>query len=118
MSDDDHHLRMVLARNVRRLRRHRKLTQPQLAGRCRPKLSPRTILAIEKGEHSAVLDTVEILARALGKPVEALLYDPDSHSTTTRYLRILMAGASAHARKAIVAYARGLSNPPDTTSPA
>jgi transcriptional regulator with XRE-family HTH domain len=111
---DDLDLRLVLGRNVRRLRRHRKLTQKQLAQRS--KLTERTIIAIEKAEHGPNQATIELLARALGKPVEALLHDRRSYTTTTRCLRMLLSGASAQDRKAILAYARRLLNPPDSTT--
>ncbi len=115
MTDDsDDPTLPVLARNVRRLRHHRKLTQFELARRC--KLSSRTILAIEQGQNTPNLTTIELLAQAFGKSASTLLHDPDSRSTTTRFLVDLLARASARKRSAIVGYAKHLMDPPDSTT--
>lgn len=64
----------VLASNVYRLRKHRGLTQEQLAKAVGVR-QPR-IAEVERGDANPRLDTLAKLARALGVPVAALL-DPD-----------------------------------------
>jgi transcriptional regulator with XRE-family HTH domain len=64
-------LRSRFARNVRLLRRKRQMTQEQLAtaaGLCRTFLNP-----LERGRHSATLETIGTLAKALDVPPERLM---------------------------------------------
>ena len=71
-------LRAVFGLNVQRLRRERKLSQEQLSfasGRTRAYIS-----SVEAGRRNATLDTLEILADALGvEPQELITANgPDS----------------------------------------
>jgi transcriptional regulator with XRE-family HTH domain len=64
-------LRAVFGLNVQRLRRERKLSQEQLSfvsGRTRAYIS-----SVEAGRRNATLDTLEILANALGVEPEDLI---------------------------------------------
>jgi transcriptional regulator with XRE-family HTH domain len=96
----------VLARNVLRFRRARRLTQIQLAERCN--LSRRTISNIERGEDPSV-GTIQVLARALETTPAKLLDDPERHTTTTRYmarLRGWIESASACTREQLAELVR------------
>lgn len=71
-------LRGVFGRNVQRLRRERGLSQETLsflAGRTRAYIS-----SVEAGRRNATLDTVEILAKALGVEPEILVTAPQPTS--------------------------------------
>ncbi|WP_081925570.1 helix-turn-helix transcriptional regulator [Bosea sp. UNC402CLCol] len=64
-------LRAVFGLNVQRLRRERKLSQEQLSfvsGRTRAYIS-----SVEAGRRNATLDTLEILAKALGVEPQDLI---------------------------------------------
>ncbi|WP_108610513.1 helix-turn-helix transcriptional regulator [Aminobacter sp. MSH1] len=64
-------LRAVFGLNVQRLRRERKLSQEQLSfvsGRTRAYIS-----SVEAGRRNATLDTLEILATALGVEPQDLI---------------------------------------------
>lgn len=64
-------LRGVFGLNVQRLRRERKLSQEQLSfvsGRTRAYIS-----SVEAGRRNATLDTLEILAKALGVQPQDLI---------------------------------------------
>ncbi|KAB2957670.1 MAG: helix-turn-helix transcriptional regulator [Rhizobiaceae bacterium] len=64
-------LRAVLGLNVQRLRRERKLSQEQLSfvsGRTRAYIS-----SVEAGRRNATLDTLEVLANALGVEPQELI---------------------------------------------
>ena len=76
----------ILARNVLRFRRARRLTQIQVAERCN--LSRKTISNIERGEVPSV-STVLTLAEALETTPAKLLDDPERYTTTTRYMKRL-----------------------------
>lgn len=73
-------LRAVLGLNVQRLRRERKLSQEQLSfvsGRTRAYIS-----SVEAGRRNATLDTLEVLADALGVEPQELIAAriPDSRA--------------------------------------
>lgn len=98
----------ILARNVLRYRRARRLTQVEVAERCN--LSRRTISSIERGEVPS-LATVLTLAMALETTPAKLLDDPERHTTTTRYmtrLRGWIEGASAATREQLAELVRVL----------
>lgn len=64
-------LRAVFGLNVQRLRRERELSQEQLSfvsGRTRAYIS-----SVEAGQRNATLDTLEILAKALGVEPQDLI---------------------------------------------
>ena len=64
-------LRAVLGLNVQRLRRERQLSQEQLSldsGRTRAYIS-----SVEAGRRNATLDTLEVLAEALGVEPQVLI---------------------------------------------
>jgi transcriptional regulator with XRE-family HTH domain len=106
-----------LARNVKELRRFRRLSQADLAESCR--LSAKTIYLIEHGKHSPNVATLEALGKALGVDPRSLLVDPDAVSTTSRWLvelRKLLAGVSAPLRRSIAGLVRDLTASPDTTT--
>jgi transcriptional regulator with XRE-family HTH domain len=68
---EDVNARETLAANIRRELRARKWTQTELAKRCnwpQPRLSE-----VLSAEHSPTLDTVELIATALGVSTSALL---------------------------------------------
>ena len=67
-------IRLVLARNVRRLRRGRGWSQEQLADRCG--LHRTYVGAVERGERNLSLDSMARLAAALDTDVAALLTLP------------------------------------------
>jgi transcriptional regulator with XRE-family HTH domain len=88
-----------LARNVLRHRRHRRLTQAELARRSR--LSRKTISNIERGEVPS-LETLLALARGLEMSPAKLIDDPHQHGTLTRHLdqiRRFFERASARTRE-------------------
>mgnify|MGYP002138564158 CR=1 FL=1 len=98
----------AFARNVLRFRRHRRLSQADLAERC--ELSRKTISNIERGEIPT-LDTIMALARGLDTSAAKLLDDPATHATLTRYLgqiRSLVELASTQTLDELLAVARVL----------
>ena len=72
-------LRGILARNLRRLRAERGLSQEELAHRAG--LNRNYVGMIEREENAATVDTMEQLAAALGVGPTALI-DPDVDSDT------------------------------------
>ncbi len=66
-------LRGVLARNLRRLRRARGLSQEELAGRAG--LNRNYVGMIEREENAATVDVLERLAEVLGVRAPDLLLD-------------------------------------------
>lgn len=56
-------LRRIVARNLKRLRRERRLTQEELAGLAG--LNRNYVGMIERQENAATVDTLEALAKAL-----------------------------------------------------
>lgn len=64
-------LRGVLARNLRRLRRARGLSQEELAGRAG--LNRNYVGMIEREQNAATVDVLERLAAVLGVPAPDLL---------------------------------------------
>lgn len=72
-------LRGILARNLRRLRAERGLSQEELAHRAG--LNRNYVGMIEREENAATVDTMEQLAAALGVGPTALI-DPDAASDT------------------------------------
>lgn len=70
-------LRGILARNLRRLRAERGLSQEELAHRAG--LNRNYVGMIEREENAATVDTMEQLAAALGVGPTALI-DPDAAS--------------------------------------
>ncbi|QPC95115.1 helix-turn-helix domain-containing protein [Mesorhizobium sp. INR15] len=75
-------LRGVFGLNVQRLRRERKLSQEQLSfisGRTRAYIS-----SVEAGRRNATLDTVEILAKALGVEPAELISASQGHRRPAR----------------------------------
>jgi transcriptional regulator with XRE-family HTH domain len=72
-------LREILARNLRRLRAERGLSQEELAHRAG--LNRNYVGMIEREENAATVDTMEQLAAALGVGPTALI-DPDAASDT------------------------------------
>lgn len=75
-------LRAVFGLNVQRLRRERMLSQEQLSfvsGRTRAYIS-----SVEAGRRNATLDTLEILAAALGVEPEELISNKSSERRTKR----------------------------------
>lgn len=64
-------LRRTLARNVKRLRRERGLTQEELADRAA--LNRNYVGMIERQENAATVDTIEALAEALQVKAAQLL---------------------------------------------
>ncbi|PBB23981.1 transcriptional regulator [Mesorhizobium sp. WSM4312] len=78
-------LRGVFGLNVQRLRRERKLSQEQLSfisGRTRAYIS-----SVEAGRRNATLDTVEILAKALGVEPAALISAGPGHRRPARVMK-------------------------------
>ncbi|GAA0575807.1 hypothetical protein GCM10009416_13140 [Craurococcus roseus] len=69
-------LRGVLAKNLRRLRRARGLSQEELAGRAG--LNRNYVGMIEREENAATVDVLERLASVLGVRVPELLDDGDA----------------------------------------
>ncbi|BAJ82009.1 Xre family transcriptional regulator [Acidiphilium multivorum AIU301] len=68
-------LREILARNMRRVRAERGISQEELAHRA--KLNRNYVGMIEREEHAATVDTIDQLASALGvSPMDLL--DPDA----------------------------------------
>lgn len=64
-------LNLALAKNLRGLRQQQGLSQEDFAARCR--LHRTYIGAIERGERNVTLNTLELIARALGTdPIELL----------------------------------------------
>ena len=61
----------VLAANIRAYRKHRGISQEQLADRC--DLHRTYVGSVERGERNVTLSTLEILATALGVSVPELL---------------------------------------------
>ena len=72
-------LREILARNLRRLRAERGLSQEELAHRAG--LNRNYVGMIEREENAATVDTMEQLAAALGVGPTALI-DADAASDT------------------------------------
>jgi transcriptional regulator with XRE-family HTH domain len=70
----DQSLKDNVSRNMKELRKKRKLTQEALAGRTGLSLS--YVSALELGRRIAPLPTVEKLAKALGVPAQRLLANP------------------------------------------
>ncbi|MFV8750106.1 helix-turn-helix transcriptional regulator [Nannocystaceae bacterium ST9] len=107
-----------LAKNVKELRRHHRLTREKLAERCG--LSAKTIYSIEQGtHHSPTLRTLVSLGRALDTRWWTLVVDPHAGSTTTRWLaalRFQLENASAPARARLMASIDRLSDSPETTT--
>ena len=66
-----HAARRILARNVRRIRMARNMTQEDLAASARMQQSQ--ISAIEAGKSNLGIDSIQRLARALGARVGELL---------------------------------------------
>ena len=64
-------LRRILARNLKRLRRERGLTQEELADRAG--LNRNYVGMIEREENAATVDTLEALAEALQVDVSRLI---------------------------------------------
>jgi transcriptional regulator with XRE-family HTH domain len=64
-------LNLLLAKNLRALRRQRGMSQEEFAARCR--LHRTYIGAIERGERNVTLKTLELIARALGTAAVDLL---------------------------------------------
>lgn len=97
-----------LARNVIRCRRHHRLTQGDLAARC--KMSRKTISNVERGEVPS-FETILALAQGLGTTPAKLLDDPSHHRTLTRYLnklRLVLAQATRHSLRDAVRLAKVL----------
>ena len=97
-----------LSRNVLGYRLHQRLSQQDLADRCR--VSRATVAKIERG-HVPTLRTIKTLAKALSTTPAKLLDDPAFHTTTTRFLEGLRAAverASARTRRLIANLARRL----------
>lgn len=74
-------LRGVLARNLRRLRRGKGLSQEELAGHAG--LNRNYVGMIEREENSATVDVIERLADVLGVRAADLLLDENGESTVT-----------------------------------
>lgn len=74
-------LRGVLARNLRRLRRARALSQEELAGLA--DLNRNYVGMIEREENAATVDVLERLADVLGVRAEELLHSshPDGRTS-------------------------------------
>jgi transcriptional regulator with XRE-family HTH domain len=64
-------LRAVLARNLRRLRQAKRLSQEELAARA--EITGNYISSLEREEYAASIDVLEQLARALDVEPAALL---------------------------------------------
>ena len=65
------HIRQVLARNMRRLRQERGLSQEALAGQA--EINRTYVSDLERGVYSATIDMVERLAKELGVEAAELL---------------------------------------------
>jgi transcriptional regulator with XRE-family HTH domain len=105
-----------LARNIKIIRRFHRLTQVDLAELS--KLSHKTIYLIEHGEHDPSMKTIKAIAHALNTSPKALLTDPDTLSSTSRWfttLRMLFRGNSAPFRRAIADFVRRLTSSSATT---
>jgi len=63
--------RETLSANIRRELKARGWTQTELARRC--EWPPSRLAEVLSGEHSSTLDTVEIVAKAFGVGVSAML---------------------------------------------
>ncbi|MBX6746718.1 MAG: helix-turn-helix transcriptional regulator [Acetobacteraceae bacterium] len=72
------HIRDVLARNLRRMRRDRGLSQEELAHRAN--IDRTYISALERSIYSATIDVVDKLAQVLGVEASELLQAPERKS--------------------------------------
>lgn len=70
--------RLQVGARIRSLRLHRDLTQEKLAERAR--VSRDTIIYAETGRKAASLDTLHLVADALGVPVSRLFVDDETTS--------------------------------------
>lgn len=67
--------KVILGRNILRLRTDRKWSQQDLA--CYAELSVRFLSGVERGEENPTMDTVISIANALGIPPWKLLYEDE-----------------------------------------
>jgi len=72
------HIRDVLARNLRRMRRDRGLSQEELAHRAN--IDRTYVSALERSIYSATIDVVDKLAQVLGVEASELLQAPERKS--------------------------------------
>jgi transcriptional regulator with XRE-family HTH domain len=79
-------IREVLAANLRRLRRARRLSQEELAHRA--KIDRTYISALERCVYAAGIDVVDRLARVLGVEAADLLIRPASDAGEKKKARI------------------------------
>jgi transcriptional regulator with XRE-family HTH domain len=72
---------LLFARNMRRIRLEKKLTQENVAeGAC---LHPNYISSVERGERNISIGNIERIAHALGVPMTELLTETEKQRKST-----------------------------------